>query len=63
MEALILLLISVSLVTTYGFIYVASRIIREKRKGKSDPFFQAFFYLLFISLISASGAAFFLTYP
>lgn len=54
MEALILLLISICLLTTYGFIYVASRLIKERRKELNDPFYRI--SLLFLAILVASGS-------
>ncbi|MFC0561789.1 hypothetical protein [Halalkalibacter alkalisediminis] len=59
MEALILLLISICLLSTYGFIYVSSRLVGNMRNEEErGQFRNSFFVLLTLLLISGTSVLF-----
>lgn len=56
MEAFILLLISVCLLSIYGFIYVSYRLVRKVKQEERSQFKKTFFILLFLAVLSGSSA-------
>ncbi|MCM3712638.1 hypothetical protein M3202_00955 [Alkalihalobacillus oceani] len=56
MEAFILLLISVCLLSIYGFIYVAYRLLRKVKQEEKSQFKKTFVILLFLAVLSGSSA-------
>lgn len=57
MEAVILLLISVCLLSIYGFVYVSLRLRSKVRHDEQSQFKRTFIVLLILVLISGSSAA------
>ncbi|MET3505869.1 hypothetical protein [Halalkalibacter oceani] len=56
MEAFILLLISVCLLSIYGFIYVSYRLLRKVKQEEKSQFKKTFVILLFLAVLSGSSA-------
>jgi hypothetical protein len=59
MEALILLLISICLLSMYGFVYVSFRLVGNFRKeGEREQFRNSFFVLLTLLVTSGISVVF-----
>ncbi|WP_227937860.1 hypothetical protein [Alkalihalobacillus deserti] len=59
MEALILLLISICLLSMYGFVYVSFRLVGEtKNEEERGQFRNSFLVLLMLLLVSGSSVFF-----
>ena len=56
MEAVILLLISVCLLSVYGFVYVSLRLRSQVRQDEQSQLKRTFIVLLILVLISGSSA-------
>ncbi|WP_035665185.1 hypothetical protein [Halalkalibacter akibai] len=61
MEALILLLISICLLSLYGFVYVTFRLVGHSRKEEKNQFRNSFYVLLFFSIVSGISVILLLT--
>ncbi|GAE25887.1 hypothetical protein JCM9140_1908 [Halalkalibacter wakoensis JCM 9140] len=62
MEALILLLISVCLLSLYGLVYVSIRLVGDVKSNEKNEFKQSLFYMITFLLISGLSVAFLLLY-
>jgi hypothetical protein len=62
MDALILLLLSICLVTVYGLIYVAVRLADNIKSEEKKQFRITFLTMLILILCSGGGATFLLIY-